>query len=142
MTDIRTLTRRPAHTEQPAMVTPRDPAVIAFLNRFSATEEEIEELHKLVERQSVELATQARRIEYQDSVIRRVTAQKDSFQRGFLSIQAEMRLFAGGAIRSLEVANQELARDGITTDEQGADALDDGAAEIGRKFGAQGAERQ
>lgn len=136
MNDIRQLTRRPAHTEQPLKVTPRDPAVIAFLNRFSATEEEIEELHKLVEKQSVELATQAHRIEYQDGVIKRLTLQRDSFQRGFLSIQAEMRLFAGGAIRSLEVANQELARDGITTNEQQPDALDDGAAEIGKRFGA------
>lgn len=134
MTEITKYVRHDRPAPRPE---PNDPAVTGFLNRFAALERECEDLRTLADRQEVTIATQGHRIEYQDSVIKKLTVQRDSFQRGFLSIQAEMRLFATSAIHSLEVANQEFARDGVeapATDQ--GDALDDGARQIGQKFGA------
>jgi ABC-type sugar transport system ATPase subunit len=133
---IRQLTRRPDAVTMPApkQVTPDDPAVVGFLNRFSSLEKECNELRIAADRDAVTIATQAHRIEFQDGVIKSVTHQRDSFQRGYLEMRAQVSILGNAAINCLEKSNQALARDGINPDLPKSDALDDGAARIGRQF--------
>lgn len=132
---IRPQQRSPVSAQSP-QVRPRSPAVMEFLNRFDATEEELSELRSLLERRETDVAVRDQRIVHLENELRRVTGLKETFQRGFHAIYEQMQIFARGAIGCIEVTNKQMIREGVADQPAKPDPLDEGASKIGQRHGS------
>lgn len=160
-----------AKHEPPIERRPEDcPETLDFLNRHAELVHTVDRQRTQLERQAMELTLAGERMDYLAHELLKAQHDRDQYAKGYFFLKANMSVIGSTTVaatkhvnevvgRAIEQAEGEMLRSGVTPeiDARAAAALeaaitgqtgdgnggaDDGAAAMGRKFGANGAHHE
>jgi hypothetical protein len=116
---------------------PKHPRAAEWWDYHVNLEEGNERLREECQRHIVDLTVLGHRVEFLERELAKVKRERDTFQRGYIEFLVKLTDIEAPIKSVIEGAKAAMIRDGVIPSAATADALDDGAAQIGRRFAAQ-----